>query len=321
MKAFLYKILKNVSFLLLATCVSSLESGCNKDTPKSCSRPHVVTTTTMLTDLTQAIAGDLVHVEGLMGPGTDPHLYKPTARDAASLSQAQVILYNGLKLEGKMQGLFTQMAKQGHFVVAVAESISKDQQLYPSSFNDHPDPHVWLDPTLWAQCIDPVLSALSQIAPEYQLLFSERATALKQKYLELHVWALQRTQEIPKEKRILITSHDAFNYFGRAYDFQVVAIQGISTVTEAGLADITRVIDLVKLKQVKAIFVETSVSAAAIERISKDSTARIGGELFSDAMGIPGILETDSQGNTYDLGTYEGMFRHNVNTIVDALKP
>lgn len=321
MKAFLNALLKNATICLLASCVFIPGIGCSKPASTAPSRPIVVTTTTMLTDLVQAIAGEEIQVEGLMGPGTDPHLYKPTARDAASLSQAQAILYNGLKLEGKMQDLFTQMAKQGQLVVAVAESIPPDQRLHPSEFEGHPDPHVWLDPQLWALCIEPVLHTLTQIAPQHEALFTSRAKSLHSEYQKLHTWGLKRIDELPENSRVLITSHDAFNYFGKAYAFDVIAVQGISTVTEAGLADITRVIDTIKEKQVRSIFVETSVSAAAIERISKDSGAEIGGQLFSDAMGIPGTLETDTQGTTYDLGTYEGMFRHNVNTIVDALLP
>lgn len=279
----------------------------------------VVTTTSMLSDLARTIGGDRVEVQGLMGPGVDPHLYKATAGDVAKLQRAKVIIYNGLMLEGQMSDLLGRLAKGGRNVVAVGSAIPADRLLRPEGAEGHPDPHIWGDAELWALCVDPVVQALCKADPAGIEDYKKRGAAHYQSLLALHQWAKQRAATLPETQRILITSHDAFNYLGRAYGFQVVGVQGISTVTEAGLADIVKVVDLIKQKGVKAVFVESSVPKAAIERISKDSGARVGGELFSDALGAVGQTET-AAGETYDLGTVPGMLKHNINTVVEALK-
>ena len=169
--------------------------------------------------------------------------------------------------------------------------------------------------TLWSKCVESVVKDLSEFDPKSKEYFEKRGKETQAAMSELHQWALKKAAELPKEKRILITSHDAFNYFGRAYGFKVVGLQGISTVEEASLASMTKLVDFVKQQKVKALFVESSVSPVAIKRISDDAGVKVGGELFSDAMGTPGQIE-----NGYDLGTYEGMIKHNLNTIVEALK-
>ncbi len=279
----------------------------------------VVTTTTMITDLVQQVGGDRVKVSGLMGPGVDPHLYKPSTRDVTRLQSAKAIFYNGLLLEGRMSDLFERLGKAGRKTYAVAAGIPEAQLLKPAEFEGHQDPHVWGDAKLWASCVDTVVRGLSEVDPEGKPEFEKRAAAYKVELETLHAWALKRVEELPAAGRVLVTSHDAFNYFGRAYGFQVVGVQGISTVSEAGLADITKVVDFIKGKQVKAIFVESSVPKTTIERISQDSGAKVGGELFSDALGTPGKKVT-AHGETYDEGTYVGMLKHNINTAVDALK-
>jgi manganese/zinc/iron transport system substrate-binding protein len=276
---------------------------------------RVTATVTMLSDLVANVGGERVEVQALMGPGVDPHLYKATAADVAKLRNADVIFYVGLLLEGKMQNHFTELARRKKFVYAVTEGIPEDQLLEPEDFGGHYDPHVWFDPTLWARCADVVASGLSEFDPAGRRHYETRAAALRKKLEDLHRWSLEKVSELPPERRILVTSHDAYNYFGRAYGFQVVGLQGISTVTEAGLADVTKLVDFIKANQVKAIFVESSVPPTAIQRISRDARVKIGGELFSDALGTPGQIE-----NGYDLGTYEGMVRHNITTIVEALK-
>jgi manganese/zinc/iron transport system substrate-binding protein len=274
-----------------------------------------VATTTMVADLVKNIGGERVKVRALMGPGVDPHLYKATASDMVSLQQADVIFYNGLLLEGKMQDLFAKMARSKKFVYPVTESVPQTSLLEPPEFQGHYDPHVWFDPTLWQQTIDTVLRGLSELDAAGKDYYQQQADKTRTRWTEFHQWALKKTAELPKEKRVLVTSHDAYNYFGRAYDFRVVGLQGISTVTEAGLADMAKLVDFIRRNNVKAIFVESSVPHNAIERISKDAGVKIGGELFSDAMGTPGQMEGD-----YDVGTYEGMIKHNINTIVEALK-
>ena len=275
----------------------------------------VTATTSMVTDLVKSVGGDRVEVQGLMGAGVDPHLYKASASDITKLQRAEVIFYSGLLLEGKLQDVFAKMARTKRHVYAVTESIPEKTLLEPESFGGHYDPHVWFDVTLWSKCVESVVKGLSEFEPKSKGYFEKRGKETQAAMSELHQWALKKASELPKEKRILITSHDAFNYFGRAYGFKVVGLQGISTVEEASLASMTKLVDFVKQQKVKALFVESSVSPVAIKRISDDAGVKVGGELFSDAMGTPGQIE-----NGYDLGTYEGMIKHNLNTIVEALK-
>jgi manganese/zinc/iron transport system substrate-binding protein len=280
---------------------------------------NVVTTTTMVTDMVKEIGGDRVKVVGLMGPGVDPHLYKPASGDVVKLQRAKIIFYSGLMLEGRMTDLFFRMARAGKLVYAVTESIPEKDRLEPPEFAGHWDPHVWGDPILWSNCIVTVVDGLSKADPAGAAGYAKRGQAVVASYKAMRAWALKRIAAVPREQRILVTSHDAFNYFGQAFGFQVVAVQGLSTVTEAGLADIVKTVDFIKQKKIKAIFVESSVNPAAIKRVSKDSDVKIGGELFSDACGALGDMH-EAHGEKYDVGTYIGMLKHNVNTVVDALK-
>ena len=288
-------------------------------TPAHASKMNVVTTTTMVSDMVKEIGGDRVNVVGLMGPGVDPHLYKPASGDVVKLQRAKVIFYSGLMLEGRMTDLFFRMARAGKLVYAVTESIPEKDRLEPPEFAGHWDPHVWGDPILWSNCIVTVVDGLSKADPAGAADYAKRGRAVDASYKAMKAWALKRIAEVPRKHRILITSHDAFNYFGQAFGFQVVAVQGLSTVTEAGLADIAKMVDFIKQKKIKAIFVESSVNPAAIERVSKDASVKIGGELFSDACGKVGDIH-EAHGEKYDVGTFVGMLKHNINTVVDALK-
>ncbi|MEN9573695.1 MAG: hypothetical protein RL514_1550 [Verrucomicrobiota bacterium] len=276
---------------------------------------RVTTTTSMVTDLVQQVGGDRVEVAGLMGAGVDPHLYKATASDVTKLQQAEVIFYSGLVLEGKMTDIFTKLARSKKFVYPVTEGVPEKKLLEPPEFEGHFDPHVWFDVELWSLSAQTVVKGLSEFSPKDKAHFEQRGKEVATRLRTLHEWSVKKTAELPKERRILVTSHDAYNYFGRAYGFQVVGLQGVSTVSEAGLADMAKLVDFIKQKRVKAIFVESSVSPATIQRIAKDAGVKVGGELFSDAMGTPGQME-----HGYDLGTYEGMIKHNLTTIVGALK-
>lgn len=276
---------------------------------------RVVTTTGMVGDMVSRIGGDHVRVDYLMGPGVDPHLYKATASDVRKLQRAQVIFYNGLFLEGKMQEIFERMARGGRSVRAITKNLDHDRLIHPNDSTGHPDPHIWFDTALWAECIADVVETLQAVSPEAADQFAAQGQRVQAEMLELHTWVQGKVAELPASKRILVTSHDAYGYFGRAYGFQVVGLQGISTVSEAALADMARLVDFIRERNIKAIFVESSVPHATIERIATDAEVVIGGELFSDAMGTPGQIE-----HGYDLGTYDGMVRHNVTTIVDALK-
>lgn len=278
-------------------------------------RLAVAATTTMVADLVRQVGGERVAVEALMGAGVDPHLYKATPGDLGRLQKAKVVLYNGLHLEGKMQDIFDRLAKGGRNVVAVTRDIAPARLIRHEDGGDHPDPHVWFDVALWADCAGTVAEALAKADPEGKAFYEAQAAKTKASLLGLHDWAKQRAAEVPAGRRVLITSHDAFSYFGRAYGFEVVGLQGISTVSEAGLADMSKLVGFIRDKKVPAIFVESSVPHQAIERISQDAGVKIGGELFSDAMGTPGQMEKG-----HDLGTFQGMIRHNVDAIVDALK-
>ncbi|MGJ3241997.1 MAG: metal ABC transporter solute-binding protein, Zn/Mn family [Opitutales bacterium] len=295
--------------LLLLGCVSGLSAQVN-----------AVATTTMVADLVSRVGGDRVTVTGLMGPGVDPHLFKASARDVARLRRADVVFYNGFKLEGRMEDIFEQMARRGQPVYPVVRDLPKEQLMASEDYEGVSDPHVWFDPELWAACVPVVVEGLSGVDPEGAAYYEERGRTVAADILAVGEWARQRLQQVPAEHRVLVTSHDAFNYFGQAFGFEVVAVQGISTLNEAGLADIAEMADFIRERGIPAIFVESSVSPAAIERISTDSGATIGGELFSDAMGRAGDLETGPDGLTYDKGTWRGMVMHNVNTIAGALK-
>jgi len=274
----------------------------------------VVATTGYVADVVRAVGSEEIELTQLCGPGVDPHRYKPTPSDIAALRRAKAVFYNGLHLEGRMTDILVKMARQ-KVVLPITDDVPDEQLLEPEAFEGNYDPHVWNDPSLWKTTPGVVARGLSEAAPEKANLFRKAAEEYSEKIGALHEWCLEKVAELPGEKRILITSHDAYNYLGRAYGFQVVAPQGISTVGEAGSADIVKTIDFIKENKVKAIFVETSVSPKVVERIATDSGAKIGGELFSDAMGAPGEMH-----GGYDTGTYEGLIKYNLSTIVKSLK-
>jgi manganese/zinc/iron transport system substrate-binding protein len=280
----------------------------------------IVTTTTQITDMVKAVAGDRVEVVALMGPGVDPHTYKPSAQDIAKVGRADLILYNGLLLEGRMEDAFAQAERKGIKAYPVTQAIPEDQLLKPPGFSGHPDPHVWFDPALWTLCIDVVRDGLTEIDPAGKEVFAENAAKLKQEYLAVTNWAKSRISDIPEESRKLVTSHDAFNYFGRAFGLEVMAVQGMSTAVKASSSDRVKMVGYVKEYNLKAIFVESSVNPEMINGVARETGVQVGGKLFSDAMGKPGELETGSDGETYDVGTWVGMMKHNVNVIVEGLK-
>ena len=277
-------------------------------------KPFVVATTGMVGDLAQRIAGDHARVETLMGPGVDPHLYKASESDVRRLDQADLILYNGLHLEGKMTEILGKMAR-GKKVVAVAESVDEARLLSPPEFEGAHDPHIWFDVSLWVEVIDPALEALIEVDAAHAEDYRANAEAYRAELIELDGWVAEQVAALPPDQRVLVTAHDAFGYFGQRYGFEVVGLQGLSTATEAGLKDVDRVVNLVVDRQLKAIFVESSVPAKSIEAVrpapaEKGREVALGGELFSDAMGSEGTPE----------GTYVGMVRHNVDTVVGALR-
>lgn len=279
---------------------------------------NIVTTTTMITDTVSQIGGDRVSVEGLMGPGVDPHLYKPAASDVLKLSKANLVFYNGLLLEGKMSDLLTRLNRQGKAVYAVTKDIDPSKLMKPEDIQGHWDPHVWGDTKLWIECVNTITKILIQRDPSGKKTYQTNRDAYLKRLNAITEWGLKQINRIDPQNRILVTSHDAFNYFGKAFGLQVVGVQGISTVAEAPLADIIHIVDFIKSKKVPAVFVESSVSPSTIKRISEDSGAKIGGELYSDALGTLGEKES-YHGITFDLGTYEGWIGHNIATISKAL--
>ncbi len=295
------------ALLLLGACEPSPEA------PKKTGPLQVVATTGMIADIAARIAGEWAEVEGLMGPGVDPHLYKAGESDVRKLTDADLVLYNGLYLEGKMGDILVRMARHRP-VVAVSEAIPQDLLREPPELQGHYDPHIWFDVSMWIRTLEPITQALSEVAPEHEEAFRANADVLRGELEALDAWAGDRVLELPPERRVLITAHDAFGYFGDRYGMEVIGIQGISTLAEAGLQDVERVVDLVVERNIPALFVESSVPRRTIEAVQAACASRghevtIGGELFSDAMGAAGTPE----------GTYQGMVRHNVNTIVGSL--
>jgi manganese/zinc/iron transport system substrate-binding protein len=311
--------LRAIPVLIPMLLVILLGAGCSGEAARAGSdltgrKINAIATTGQVADLVANVGGERVEVVSLMGPGVDPHLYKASESDVSRLSSADVIFYNGLNLEGKMADLFERMARTRP-AVAVAEAVPLDSLLHPPEFEGHPDPHIWFDTTLWRHTVDRVERALSELDPESASTYRTNADRYRAELEELHRWVAAEMDTVPSEQRVLVTAHDAFGYFGKQYDVEVVGLQGISTETEAGVADVQALVDLIVSRNVKAIFVESSVPRRNLEAVQAAVRARgheviIGGELFSDAMGEPGTPE----------GTYVGMVRHNVQTIAGALR-
>jgi len=311
------RILSKLSVLAagMAACflpACSPSTGVNSGNKK----PLIVTTTTMVTDVIRSIAGDDFTVQSLMGPGVDPHLFKPGQDDIQALQKADVVFYSGLHLEGRMTEIMERLHSQGRKVYAFSDALAKSDII---TADDQPDPHIWGDASQWTKGLTYCAQKLSEAYPDKAAAIAARAAAAALALTETHARLKTMAETLPVQKRVLVTSHDAFRYFGRAYGFDVIGIQGISTVSEANLGDMARISDLIKQRGVKAVFVESSVSHATIERISKDTGAKIGGELFSDALGQPGDMITIN-GRKVDQGTTAGMLESNMHTIVEALK-
>jgi len=275
---------------------------------------RIVATTGMITDIAKNVGGTHVKAQGLMGPGVDPHLYKASAGDVSLLSKADLILYNGLHLEGKMSEVFEQMNKRGIKTVAVAHGTDKSLLLTPPEFKGNYDPHVWFDVSLWMTAVETVKDELIRIDPDNQEDYRTNTYNYLKELVVLNEYVKTRSDSLPADKRVLITAHDAFNYFGKGYGFEVKGLQGISTESEAGTGDVQDLAMFIVERQIPAVFVESSVPPRYIEAVraavlSKGFNVKIGGELFSDAMGNPGTAE----------GNYIGMVRHNIDTIVGAL--
>ncbi|MDX2309071.1 MAG: zinc ABC transporter substrate-binding protein [Hyphomicrobium sp.] len=275
---------------------------------------RIVATTGMIADIVRNVGGKHVEVRQLLGAGVDPHLYKATRSDVSAMIDADAVFYNGLLLEGKMSDALVRIATAGKPVFAVTELIDESYLVAPDGAAGLHDPHVWMDARAWSKAIDVVRDRLSEIAPAHKATFRENADKFQSDIARLDAYVESIIASIPPERRILITAHDAFHYFGKRYGIEVHGIQGISTESEAGLKAIEELVGLIVEKKIPAIFGESTISTRSVEALvagakSKGHDVKIAGSLFSDAMGPPGTYE----------GTYIGMIDHNATTIATAL--
>lgn len=299
---------------LFALCLS----GCANPTADSSAsnssdRIQVVATVGMVADLVKNVGQHHVTVTQICGSGVDPHLYRATRDDVRQIMTCDIVFYSGLMLEGKMADILARISDSKP-VIAVTEQLSTDNLLQPDGSAGHVDPHVWMDVSAWQRCLTVVCDELCRSFPDHANDFQTNAQRYQQELTKLHEYGVTSIATIPESERLLITSHDAFNYFGRAYGLEVHGVQGLSTESEAGLQQINELVDLLVTRRVKSVFVESSVPKKNIQALVEGAQARghsvsVGAELFSDAMGEP---------DTYE-GTYVGMLDHNITCVTRAL--
>lgn len=301
--------------LLIAGCASGESTKEMKETGESAPQNpiNIVTTVGMITNIVQIVGGPYVEVHGFMGPGVDPHLYKAKESDVRALQNAELIFYNGLHLEAQMGEVLEKMGEE-KTVVAVSDYIPRENLLDFTGYPGLYDPHIWFDVTFWMKATEKVRDSLKEFDPEHTAEYTQRAEAYLVELEKLHTHVQEQALRVPEDQRVLVTAHDAFNYFGRQYGFEVKGLQGISTQAEAGTKDVQDLAAFIADRKIKAIFVESSVSEKKIRAVQEAVRARgwdvvIGGQLFSDAMGNEGTFE----------GTYIGMVTHNIDTITSAL--
>ena len=301
---------------MVVILIAMFSTGCSEQNVSSGNdgKIQAVSTIGMISDIVANVGGDHVDSEGIMGPGVDPHLYKASQGDISKLDKADIIFYNGLNLEGKMTDMFVKMASQKP-TIQVTEYIEENKLHKPEAFDGHYDPHLWFDVQLWMKAVERVRDGLIELDPDHETDYMQNAENYLAQLTELNTYAREQLASIPREFRVLVTAHDAFGYMGSAYDMEVMALQGISTDAEYGIKDVQNLVNVLVDRNIKAVFVESSVSPKAIEAVvegakEKGHDLKIGGELLSDAMGEEGTEE----------GTYIGMVRHNIDTIVSALK-
>jgi manganese/zinc/iron transport system substrate-binding protein len=303
-----------ILFLMIGVFILA---GCNQmamaEADISERKVNAVTTTGIVTDIVENVGGERVQVTGLMGPGVDPHLYKATAGNVTALMNADIIFYNGLHLEAQLGEVLEQMRSRT-VTLAVSDGIDQAHLLAPAEFEGAYDPHIWMDVSLWMGVVRAVRDGLAELDPVHAETYQDNAARYLAELEDLHQYVLSQAAKVSPDQRVLITAHDAFNYFGRAYGFDVRGLQGISTASEASTADVQDLAAFIVERRVPALFVETSVPTRTIDAVraavqARGFDVRLGGELFSDALGNPGTPE----------GTYIGMVRHNIDTIVNAL--
>lgn len=309
-----------LGLLLLAGCNSSETTNggaSSNDSADLAPRTYpykIVATCGMVSDIVRQVAGDKATVTGLMGEGVDPHLYKPTRNDVRELLAADVVFYSGLMLEGRMGDNFISLARKGKPVYPITEEIDQDYLREPPEFEGHFDPHVWMDVSAWSECVAFIAKALGEYDLANADYYLTNAATYREQLTKLDEYARASIATIPEDRRVLITAHDAFGYFARAYNIKVRSVQGLSTESEAAVQDINDLVDFIVKAKIPSIFVESSVSEKNVRAIIEGAAQQgwevsIGGELFSDAMGKPGTYE----------GTYIGMIDHDVTIITRAL--
>jgi manganese/zinc/iron transport system substrate-binding protein len=288
--------------------------GCKIDPYREKRELEIVCSTSIIRDCVQEIVGDSIHVKSLMGPGIDPHSYNPRPSDISLLNNATVVIYNGLHLEGKMAQLFEELGKR-KTVLSVASGISRDKLIVTDPKTGITDPHIWFDTKIWLDGLEQIVKDLSEAYPKYKKRFETNFRSYRRKVEQEQQELREALKVIPEQQRVLITSHDAFHYFSRCFDLKVRALQGISTTQEPGVQDVVNLVNYIVEHNVKALFVEHSVSPKAIRTViescqRKGHRVRVGGTLYSDALG-----DANSSGRTYLL-----MLEHNVNTLIKGLK-
>ena len=305
-------LLRGLTAVLVVLNLGVIGIGCG-ESHEAAGRPRVVCTVAMVADVVKEVAGDKVEVTALMGTGVDPHSYRPDRDDIVRLQRADAVFYSGLLLEGKMTDALASLGENKP-VFAVTDAIPREKLLSPDDGHGTHDPHVWMDASLWALTAKKIANDLATVDPPNAAYYAANAEAYASKCQQLYEYGQKSLATVPAGQRLLVTSHDAFNYFGRAYGIEVTGVQGISTESEANVKSINALVDLIVTRKVKAVFVESSVSQKNVQAIIEGARARghtvtVGGELFSDAMG---------SANTYE-GTYLGMIDHNVTLVTRAL--
>lgn len=307
------RLSKLITFCLVATL---LFAACQKkENTEQGETTNIIATTTMLADLARVIGGEKVTVNGLMGPGIDPHLYQASAGDVTLLQNADVIVYNGLHLEGKMGELLESLKEQGKTIISIEDGISTDKLFTLEDDTYMYDPHIWFEVSLWMDAAKHLSAKLQEADSKNANIYASNLDTYLIELRNLETYVKDRVNELAAEQRVLVTAHDAFNYFGRAYDFTVKGLQGISTDSEAGTQDVSTLAEYIASNQIKAIFIESSVPPKTIEALqaavkAKGFDVSIGGELYSDSLG-------DEESDT---DTYIKTITHNIDTIIDALK-
>lgn len=303
-----------IGIILALSLIGTVLIGCTaKDGTSDNGKLKVVTTTTIIADVVKNLAGDLVDVEALMGPGVDPHLYKASAGDVKRMNEADMVIYNGLHLEGRMGDVFESIKDK--VIFAANEDLDESKLLDFATSPGYFDPHVWFDVQIWKSATERMAKGLKELDPDNSDKYDENLEKYMGELDELDKYVRDRTEELEEEDRILVTAHDAFQYFGNQYGFEVRGLQGISTDAEAGTSDVRELAEYIVEKKTKAIFVESSVPRKNIEALQEAVKAKgfdveIGGELYSDSTGDTG---TPAE-------SYIGTVRANIDTIVDALK-